>query len=169
MSRLISRENNIWRTLRSLIYFQLFELLVVVLVISALYYVLIGRLLNIESQFETAEVTWTVAALKTAGSAERTFQYLRRAQGKPEDALPPGLSFANPMRLLSPLPRNYIGELCDADPNMVQRGSWYFDKCKSRLVYVFAEQKIFSSGYPRILKFHVESLRLLTDPAKTSS
>lgn len=169
MSRLISRENNIWRTLRALIYFQLFELLVVVLVIGALYYVLFGRLLELESQFETAEVTWTVAALKTAGRAERTIQYLRRSQGKPEEALPAGVSRANPMRLLSPVPRNYIGEFCNADPAVLQRGSWYFDKCNSWLVYVFAEQKIFSFGYPRVLKFNVESLRLLTDPAKTSS
>ena len=169
MSRLISRENNVWRTLRSLIYFQLFELLVVVIVLSALYFVLIGRLLDVESQFETAEVTWTVAAIKTAGNADRTMQHLRRALGKPEASPPAGVSAANPMRLLTSLPRNYIGEFCNIDPNAIRGGSWYFDKCNRRLVYVFAGQKIFSSGYPRVLKFNVESLRLLTDPAKTSS
>lgn len=169
MSRLLSRENNIWRALRSLIYFQLLELLVVVLVISALYYVLIERLLEIEKQFEAAEVTWTVTALKTASRADKTVQHLQRALGKAPEALPEGMSKANPMRLLSRLPRNYIGELCDADPQLVPRGSWYFDRCNSWLVYVFSEQKIFSSGYPRIIKFHVESLRLLTDPANTSS
>jgi hypothetical protein len=169
MSRLISRENNIWRALRSLIYFQLFELLVVVLVISSLYFVLIGNLLDIESKFETAEVTWTMTALKTASQAERTTQHLRRALGKVPAALPAGISAGNPMRLLSPMPRNYIGEFCDANPNRVQKGSWYFDKCNNWLVYVFAEQKIFSSGHPRILKFNVESLRLLTEPANISS
>lgn len=167
MSRLISRENNIWRTLRSLIFFQLFELLVVVLVISALYFVLIGRLVEVEQQFESAEVTWTVAAIKTATHADIAMQHFHRALGRAPEGMPRDISIANPIRLLARQPRNYIGEFCNADPSTIKRGSWYFDKCNSWLVYVFSEQKNFSAGYPKILKFHVESLRLHTDPANT--
>lgn len=166
MSRLISRENNIWRTLRSLIFFQLFELLVVVLVISALYFVLIGRLVDVQEQFESAEVTWTIAAIRTATHAEFTMRHFHRALGRVPERTVTGLSATNPIRLLARQPRNYVGELCNANPSTVKPGSWYFDRCNSWLVYVFSEQKNFSSGYPKIIKFHVESLRLLTDPAK---
>ena len=140
--------------------FALFELIVVILLLCGIYYLLIERLMYYRVQYEAAEVRWTLAAMRSsrhAGVVVQTGGLIRMEQA----------GRGNPMLLLSRLPHNYLGELCNPDVRQLERGNWYFDKCNSWLVYIYNSEKIFAQEYPKILKFNVESLRLLTDPART--
>ncbi|HEU4853619.1 MAG TPA: hypothetical protein VFT37_15835 [Telluria sp.] len=164
MTLRVSRKNNISRTLQSLLVFKLFELVVVMLVLSGLYYTLIPRVMSARGAYETAEVNWTVAALGASRRTERAIIEMNFALGKYRRTKKP-LPVKNPMSLMSPQPRNYIGEFCNPDTREIARGSWYFDHCNLWLVYVFNSEKIFASEYPKVMKFNVESLRLLSGPA----
>ncbi|HEY1044080.1 MAG TPA: hypothetical protein VGE60_09465 [Telluria sp.] len=139
----------------------LFELVVVFLLLCGIYYLLIDRLIYFRRQYEVAQVNWTIAAIHTARGVDAAARRVGRHRGEK-----PGAA-RNPMQYLEPAPPNYIGELCDPDPMNVERGIWYFDRCNSWLVYVYNSEKFFAPEYPKILKFNVESLRLLTDPART--
>lgn len=163
-SRVFPKYNTASRTLRSYLYFKLFELIIVMLVLSALYSAVMDRLNDIQKHYETAEVNWTIAALKTAASAERTSFLIHKALGKPASAFPIATS-PNPMRLLSKLPRNYIGELCNPGIGDVPPGSWHYDRCNHWLAYMFSNEKIFAQEYPKMLRFNVEFFHLLTDTA----
>lgn len=160
----LSRKNNGSSLLRSLLLFKLLELMVVVLVLSVLYSVMISKILAYRQDFEVAEVNWTVAMMRTAKRAQLTQQEFDRALGRPglqaENGMP-----VNPVLLLHRQPRNYVGELCNPDERELGKGIWYFDKCNLWLVYIFADEKFFPQEHPKLLKFHVESLRLLTEPA----
>lgn len=161
MKRTSSRISTGSSLLRSLLLFKMFELMVVVLVLSVLYYTVIDRVMDYRAQYESAEVNWTIATINTARKTEIATDTIYRALGK---KIAPRQKSANPMQSLDPKPRNYVGELCDPDPRTLS-GSWYFDRCKSVLVYVYTNEKFFAGGHPKMLRFNVESLHLLTDPA----
>jgi type II secretory pathway pseudopilin PulG len=161
----LSRKYNAVSLLRSLLLFKMLELLVVIFVLSSLYYVLIDRVMYYRKQYEQAEVSWTLAAINSARRTELAMDEIYLALGRKTTPSALRTKYRNPMQLMNPQPRNYVGEICDPDPRTIEGGSWYFDKCYSWLVYVFSSEKIFSREYPKVLKFNVESLRLLTDPA----
>ena len=161
----LSRKNNVASVLRALLLFKMFELLVVVMVLSVLYYSVIDRVIGYRQHYETAEVNWTITAINTARRTEIATNAIYRAIGKKELLAQRRPQSRNPMDALDPKPKNYIGEICDPDPREVQGGSWYFDKCNVWLVFVYTNEKFFARGYPKMLKFNVESLHLLTDPA----
>ncbi|MFD2367237.1 hypothetical protein [Pseudoduganella sp. GCM10020061] len=163
----LSRKYNATSLLRSLLLFKMLELLVVIFVLSSLYYVLIDRVMYYRKQYEQAEVSWTLAAINSARRTELAMDEVYRALGRKAHPARIRSKHGNPIQLMNPQPRNYIGEICDPDIRVIEGGSWYFDKCNSWLVYVFSNEKIFSREYPKVLKFNVESLRLLTDPAET--
>jgi hypothetical protein len=158
----LSRKNNAVFPCRRVGGFTLFELMVVILLLCGIYYVVIERLMYYRTQYESAEVRWTLAAIRSSGQVDLALRKGGLLVRKPSVASP------NPMRMLAPLPRNYLGEMCDPDLAEVEPGNWYFDPCNSWLVYVYNHEKLFALGHPKILKFNVESLRLLTDPARTS-
>jgi ABC-type multidrug transport system fused ATPase/permease subunit len=159
-----SRKNNGSSVLRALLLFKMFELLVVVMVLSVLYYTVIDRVMQYRAQYESAEVSWTIAAINTAKKTSIATETIYRALGK-QDLLRQRPRSGNPIDFLAVPPRNYLGEMCDPDPRTVVRGGWYFDKCNQWLVYVFNSEKFFAQEYPKMLRFNVESLHLLTDPA----
>jgi hypothetical protein len=161
-STLISRENNACRRHCRADGFTLFELVVVILLLCGIYYVVIDRLMYYRAQYESAEVRWTIAAIHTSQRAELAMK--SPASG----ALNAVERSRNPIRHLSRLPHNYLGEICDPDVDDLEPGNWYFDNCNLWLVYIYNREKFFALGHPKILKFNVESLRLLTDPARTS-
>ena len=158
----LSRKNNAVSAPSKAGGFTLFELMVVILLLCGIYYVVIERLMYYRAQYETAEVRWTVAAIRASGQVNSALARGGLLVRKPSMHSP------NPMRLLAPLPRNYLGEMCNPDLSEVEPGNWYFDSCNSWLVYVYNHEKLFAVGHPKILKINVESLRLLTDPARTS-
>jgi hypothetical protein len=158
----ISRKNNASRMYCRAGGFTLFELIVVILLLCGIYYVVIDRLMYYRAQYESAEVRWTIAAIHASRRAELAIKQQRITV---EQRLE--LS-RNPMRELGRLPHNYLGEICDPDVSSLEPGNWYFDNCNLWLVYIYNREKFFALRHPKILKFNVESLRLLTDPARTS-
>lgn len=159
------RKNNGSSIFRTLLLFKMLELMVVLLVLSVLYDALISRVMDYHADYEVAEVNWTISMLRSARRTELVQDEINRALGRIDKRAAQKLRSRNPMLTLQPLPRNYIGELCDPDPLAVQGGSWYFDRCNNWLVHVSTSEKIFAREHPKVLKFNVESLRLLTDPA----
>lgn len=135
-----------------------FELMVVTTIVSGGYFTVGDSLLEYRKQYEVAELNWTLSALRTSRYTEEIVT--RRLRGGVIDL------HKSPMYLLSPVPRNYLGEYCRPDPAALAKGSWYFDKCKSQLVYIMHPEKFFATEHPKILKFNVESFRLLTDSDK---
>lgn len=158
----LSRKNNAVSACSRAGGFTLFELMVVILLLCGIYYAVIERLMYYRMQYESAEVAWTVAAIRTSREADFAMKRGGLAERKPHDGAP------NPMGLLIRPPHNYLGEMCNPEVGKVEPGNWYFDSCNSWLVYVYNQEKLFALGHPKILKFNVESLRLLTDPARTS-
>jgi prepilin-type N-terminal cleavage/methylation domain-containing protein len=157
--RPVSHKNNVCHERLKDHGFTLFELVVVILLLCGIYYLVIGRLMYYRTQYEAAEVRWTLSAMRASKRAELAPLHGGLSSGEAQRQ-------SNPMRLLSQPPHNYLGELCDPDVQQLRRGSWYFDRCNSWLVYVYNSEKIFAREHPKILKFNVESLRLLTDPAR---
>lgn len=159
MSPKVSRKNNAYQSAATQQGASLFELMVVVIVLSCFYYVAIDRLREYRAEYETAEVNWTTAAIQTAMHTE----YARLSlKGGPVRSS----SGENPLRYLARMPLNYEGEFCRPNLNEFKGGNWYFDTCDKQLVYVYSSEKFFAPRYPIVLQFKVESFRLLTEPAK---
>ena len=134
--------------------FTLFELVVVILLLSAFYYVLADRLVYYRAQAEKAEVKWVVAAMKSTLHGQQGVFHLAREPDKIAS-----LVGKNPMAMLDPPPPNYLGELAAPDLQKLPHGIWYFDKGKQELVYLLNYEKYFAEEHPKILKFKVEFSR----------
>jgi general secretion pathway protein G len=72
----------------------------------------------------------------------------------------------NPIGWLSEKPKNYLGEYYFPDNKKLTRGSWYFDRGDSTLVYLSRQQNSFAFGSSILLKFKVKSARLPLKPAQ---
>jgi len=66
----------------------------------------------------------------------------------------------NPIRWLSSLPENYLGEY-DAAPQTAIEGKWYFDRTKHELVYTPNNRRHFvpSSGEHSILRYRAMPIK----------
>jgi len=66
----------------------------------------------------------------------------------------------NPIRWLSSLPENYLGEY-DAAPQTAIEGKWYFDRTKHELVYTPNNRRHFvpSSGEDFILRYRTMPIK----------
>lgn len=137
--------------------FTLFELVVVIVLLSAFYYALADRLVYYRAQAEKAEVKWVVAAMKATLHGKQAVLYLTGEA--PSIA---SLAGANPMAMLGPPPPNYLGELASPDLRKLPRGIWYFDKGNRELVYLLNFENYFAEEHPKILKFKVEFSRKST-------
>lgn len=109
--------------------FSLFELMVVVMVISLLGLVLLDRLSVYQEQAEKSAMEQTVTILRVA-LVIRTGEM--RTSG--QDSKIAGMTAENPMGWLSRKPANYAGEFDGAAVN-IPEGSWYFDSHDQALVY----------------------------------
>lgn len=121
--------------------FSLFELLVVIVIVSVLMVIAISRLLALQVDAERVVMESTVGALRSAIG-------IRVAESivKHKVAALPAYEDSNPMNLLAEIPRNYLGEMEDADPHTLEKGSWYFDKQAKNLVYIVDNAGYFSGG-----------------------
>src|SRR5687768_11250517 len=120
----LSRKYNAVSLLRSLLLFKMLELVVVIFVLSSLYYVLIDKVMYYRQQYEQAEVSWTLASLNSARRTELAMDEIYRALGRKARPAAVRSKYRNPMLLMNPQPRNYIGEICDPDLRSVATGSW---------------------------------------------
>jgi len=123
--------------------FTLFELIVVIGIISVLFVFAAERLMTLAVQAERAQVQQTIGIIRSA-LAMRIAAHV--ARGKvPELA---ALANGNPMELLADTPDTYLGELDHPDPATIEGGHWYFDRRSRLLVYRVLNEKEFETRLP---------------------
>lgn len=110
--------------------FSLIEVVIVVILISILYIIGVGKLLEMRVDAESVALENAVGTLRSALSIEVAAHIARdNMQGLY------ALEGSNPMNRLSEKPRNYLGELAGPDPATIEGGEWYFDTRDATLVY----------------------------------
>lgn len=121
--------------------FTLFELVLVIAVVSVLAGVLFSRMLFYQEAAEKAVMEETASAL---GSALYIQVAGRVARGRNEEI--PKMAQRNPMDWLAKKPKNYYGEYYNPMPGDVPPGNWYFDLKDHHLVYLVERGEHFVPG-----------------------
>jgi prepilin-type N-terminal cleavage/methylation domain-containing protein len=121
--------------------FSLFELLVVIVIISILMVLAIQRLLALQVDAERVVMESVVGAIRS-GLGIKVAESIARQNV----AALPAYEDSNPMNLLAEVPGNYLGELDGVDPHTLEKGSWYFDLSSRMLVYLVDNTSYFTGG-----------------------
>ncbi len=114
---------------------RLFEVALVIGLISVLVVVILHRLDDLHSKAERLAARGVIRSLKGA-------VLMHTGTGKDT---PGTASGSNPMELIQDPPGNYLGELDDVQPEEIKGGQWYFDSDKSMLVYKIENVASFES------------------------
>jgi prepilin-type N-terminal cleavage/methylation domain-containing protein len=107
--------------------FSILELVVVIVIFSALITALLNRFHHFQELAERAAMESTVRLVKTGLQIRLAELILANQQAEAVT-----LEIQDPMRWLEPKPGNYGGEYRDPP----ERGTWYFDARARQLVYV---------------------------------
>lgn len=121
--------------------FSLFELLVVIVIVSVLTVIAISRLLALQVDAERVVMESTVGAIRSGLGIK-----VAESIAKHKVSTLPSYEDRNPMNLLAEVPRNYLGEMENIDPQVLEKGSWYFDRPAKTLVYIVDNAGYFSGG-----------------------
>lgn len=121
--------------------FSLFELLIVIVIVSILMVIAIQRLLSLQVDAERVVMESVAGTLRSAMGIKVAESIVRQ-----NVAALASLEGSNPMNLLAEQPRNYVGELTGVDPGAMEAGSWYFDTNERTLVYLVDNKAYFSGG-----------------------
>ncbi len=121
--------------------FSLFELLVVIVIVSILMVIAISRLLALQVDAERVVMESTIGALRSALGIK-----VAESIVKQKVSALPAYEGSNPMNLLAEVPGNYLGEMEGTDSYTLEKGSWYFDKPARTLVYIVDNTGYFSGG-----------------------
>lgn len=122
--------------------FSLFELLVVIIIISILFVIAIQRLLALQVDAERVVMESVVGSLRSALGIKVAQTYVRQGLTSLAE-----LESSNPMNLLAEVPANYLGEYGgNVDPASLEPGNWYFDTADRTLVYLVNNAGYFSGG-----------------------
>jgi len=121
--------------------FTLFELIVVVCVVSLMAGILLNRLQVYQEAAEKAAMQQTAAAIKSAVQM-RVASYMISGR----DSEIESLGAKNPVVWLQESPGNYAGEFFADAYARVPPGSWYFDLTRQELVYVINLGNNFKPG-----------------------
>lgn len=121
--------------------FSLFELVVVIVIISILFVIAISRLIALQVDAERVVMESTVGAMRSGLGIKVAESIVRQ-----KVATLPAYENSNPMSVLAEVPKNYLGELAEADPHALEKGSWYFDLPGRALVYIVDNTGYFSGG-----------------------
>jgi type II secretory pathway pseudopilin PulG len=119
--------------------FSLFELVVVVIIISIFFVAIASRLWGLQVDAERAAMEQTVGVLDSAIGIKVATHI---AQG--DIAGLRTLDRSNPMNQLAKLPKNYLGEVNEASAH-IEDGNWYFDTRSHYLVYLVRNKSYFIS------------------------
>lgn len=121
--------------------FTLFELIVVVCVVSIMAGILLNRLRVYEEAAEKAAMQQTAAAIKSALQM-RVASYMISGRDREIERL----RSENPINWLQEHPDNYAGEFYADAYERVPPGSWYFDLGRRELIYVLDLAAHFKRG-----------------------
>ena len=125
--------------------FTLFELVLVIVIISTLVAVVLDRLLPYIDEAERVAVLRVEGQLRSTLVMEAAERIVRG-----ESARIVELHGANPVKFLLEPPKNYVGELDGRGADEAPARHWYFDRDRGRLVYRLGEPfALESSGGPR--------------------
>lgn len=144
--------------------FTLFEFCVVASLLAVLLTVLAQRLVFYQEQAERIAVETTVSNMRTGLYSMVAHLYMSN-RGDEIAAL----AGRNPVIWLDRKPPNYQGEYDAPGPAEVIPGSWYFDRTRQHLVYIFAKGKSFSSAASERLYFKVKLQHSPTGNIKSTS
>lgn len=123
--------------------FSLLELTLVVILVVVLYVVAMDRVMPLRGDAEAAAAATIVGASRSAIGLEVAARIL---DGGPASVAE--LDGFNPMRLLSEVPDNYLGEVSGVDPANLPPGHWYFDLTTQELVYLVRFGQYFRTEMP---------------------
>ena len=132
--------------------FSLFELLVVIVIISVLVVIAISRLLALQVDAERVVMESVVGAIRSGLGIK-----VAQAIVKQNVNSLPEYENSNPMNLLAEVPVNYLGEFEAPDPYALEKGSWYFDRSRRMLYILWIIWPIFPEAWPirRVLRFKI--------------
>lgn len=111
--------------------FTLFELIVVICLVSVLAGILLKRLHTYQEAAQKAAMQQTAAAIKSALQM-RVAAYMINGRDREIESL----RDENPVDWLQEKPQNYAGQFFADGYARVKPGSWYFDQSKHELIYV---------------------------------
>lgn len=133
--------------------FSLFELMVVIVIISVLATVLLFRFSYYQEMAEKAAMESTARLIKTALQIHLAELIIANRQREAE-----ALEREDPMRWLEKKPPNYGGAYHD----YAQPGTWYFDEREQQLVYVVitgSRLKLDTETEPKQVRFRARLLK----------
>jgi len=135
--------------------FTLFELLGIILLVSALSLLLYDRFLGYQALAEKAAMEMTVINMRS-GLRLRVAELMM--QGKMKEMA--GLVHENPITWLAAPPPNYIGAFQNPEQHAIPANAWYFDTRRHELVYMPGRTSIFTTGpaHATALRFRVAAL-----------
>lgn len=119
--------------------FTLFELLGIILLVSALSLLLYDRFLGYQALAEKTAMEMTVINMRS-GLRLRVAELMMG--GKLEEIA--GLVHENPISWLAAPPSNYIGALQNPEQHAIPANAWYFDTRRHELVYMPGRTGIFT-------------------------
>jgi prepilin-type N-terminal cleavage/methylation domain-containing protein len=128
--------------------FSLFELVIVIVILSVLLVVAVDRLLRLRFEAERVTVQSVIGALRSGLYVEFAAAAARNQIARMDVA-----GGSNPMERLAERPDSYAGEFFGADPALFEPGTWYFDSRDRALVYLVRFPEAFVSplaGPPRL-------------------
>ncbi len=125
---------------------RLFEWGVLTCAILILAGVFLRKVRHLQAEAERLNVQATVENMRAAVLMAGV---LTAKQGARRSSAIPG---GNPVVLLQAqtgmVPAGYLGELDEADPGRIAKGSWYFDRSRHALIYRLRDTDGFSSSLP---------------------
>jgi prepilin-type N-terminal cleavage/methylation domain-containing protein len=132
---------------------SLFELLIVIVIISVLLVVAVERLLALRYEAERTTVQSVIGALRSALYIEFAAAAARGQSNRMDTA-----GGSNAMLRLAQTPDSYAGEFFGADPALFEPGTWYFDTRDRALVYLvrFPQEFVTALSGPPRLRLAVE-------------
>lgn len=120
--------------------FTYLELIIVIILISALYYLSIDKLLKLRAEAEAARLAYSISGFRVALSLQMAEMVARGEMYRL-----PKLAGNNPVDWLQQPPENYAGSLTAEQAGSVEPGYWYFDKQDRALVYKVRFSSFFES------------------------
>lgn len=123
--------------------FTLLEMTLVIILVVVLYVVAVDRILPLRGDAEAAAAATVVGASRSALGMEVAARIIHDGPASVGE-----LDGVNPMRLLSEVPDNYLGEVDGVDPANLPPGNWYFDLESRELVYLVRFGQYFRTEMP---------------------
>lgn len=133
--------------------FTLFELVVVITIISILAWLFMERVPYYQERAEKFAMEQMAGAMQSA----LLLQYGKLAVRAAKDDEMQKLAIENPMDWMQRKPENYAGEFYDPAPNAVPGGKWIFDLKSRDMIYLLDRSDYFRPGGDgkKWIRFHV--------------